>query len=205
MSEEINSPPFPVDTSTIPRLLRHLTDLRSWLVDLRFWANETASHYGMPDEIVPPSDKIPAIPELHRFELVALTSMMSTYMNMRKLRESWDQMVRVYEDSWDAKPAVMWRLQCVHWAYLILIDAFVDPETREARQEQMQQEAKKFMKKMLHKMGVPKEFLGEGTSFHLTPFGMGMELQGHHPEEIDFDELFHGKSEEDESEENEDS
>ena len=155
MAEEIISPPYPADTTTVPRLLQHLVALREWLIDMRFWANETASEAGYPGEVVPPIEHIPAIPDLARFGVVSVVDIMRSYMGMRSLREEWDSMVRLYEDAWNCKPAVIMRLRCVQQAVMILMHAFVDPETREARQEEAHRRVMKTMHKIMRRMGVP--------------------------------------------------
>jgi hypothetical protein len=179
-------------------MLSALGDLREWLCCLRMWANEAADVAVVPDE-----PDIPHVPELPKYEYVSLGSMYETLVNMQHLREQWDLMVRLYEADWDCKHAVVMRLQLVRLAYTILAQAFLTPEIREAKQEQYIKKAEKFMRKMLIKMGVPKELLGKGSAFMMTPFGPQMQLE--QKEEIDFDALFHGESPKSEDDDEEDS
>lgn len=191
--EEIVSPPFPTSRTTVPRLLKLLKELREWVVSHREWANWVASEHGATEEIIPEADQIPKIMDQKRFLGIGVADIFSTHVNMRRLRESWDALVRVHEETWDSKPALIWRLQCVRSGYIILTEAFVDPETREAKQEQAHRKKMRQTKKILRKMGVPKEML-EGNAFlQLSPFGVGMGFEDKHPKDIDFDKLFHGE------------
>ncbi len=155
---EIISPPFPADTTTVPRLLQHLEDLREWIGYMRLWANEMAAAVGIGADVVPEDAQLPHVPDADGYRLVSIVDIMRSYLGLRKLRESWDEMVRIYEEHWEIKPAVMWRLGCVRLAVDILQQAFVSPEVREARAESLQRKAKKAAQQMLKRMGIPKEY-----------------------------------------------
>lgn len=172
---EIISPPFPADTTTVPRLLQHLEDLREWVGDMRLWANETAAAIGSEIAVVPEDSELPCVPDAHGYRLVSVMDITRAYLGLRKLRESWDEMVRIYEEHWDIKPAVMWRLGCVQLAVGILQQAFVSPEVREARAESLQRKAKRAAQQMLKRMGIPKEYR---DNIVFGPLGMMLNVGG---------------------------
>lgn len=176
MSEEITSPPFPNDTTTLPRLLQHLSDLRVWVIDLRFWANETVSGLGSPAPLIPEEEEIPQIPDLQRMHMISIPDIMGSYIGMRTLREQWDGIVRTFEDNWDCRHAIKGRLQAIRIGYNILNDAFVSPEQREARREATFSKMRKTMKDVMRKIGVPEEMLGSGSGVIFGPGGMMIEM-----------------------------
>lgn len=200
---EILSPPFPRDTTTVPRLLSCLSELRGWLLDNRYWANEAYATLGGEGDLIPAEEYIPSIPDLARYQVVSVQDVFQAYMMLRKLREDWDAMVRVYEENWNARPAVVWRLRLFRMAFAIMHEAFIDPETREARQETFARKVKKVQMKVLRKLGIDKEMgrYGEFTA-GMTPdggFGMGIGMgEPMKNDNIDFDRLFHGESSDDE-------
>ena len=203
--EEIISPPFPVDTTTIPRLLQHFKDLREWVLEMRYWANENSAELGVDQELIPSEDKIPRVPDVEHYRLIAVTDIARSYVTMRHLRESWDALVRTYEENWDVKPAVLWRLNCVQTGLAILQRAFLTPEMREAQEEAMQNKVCRITKAMLKRMGIPKKFRDSivfgpaGMMFDMSKIQSGegdssdQAQDGFNQEELD--RLFNGWSE----------
>jgi len=191
MSEELEceSPPFPKETTHLPRLLECLAELREWMLGYREWANMAYHEIGGDGdvELIPGSDATPNIPTLQYYQLIAVLDMYQAHMSMRMLRESWDKMIRTWERDWDHQQAVIWRLRCLRWAYFILCNAFIDPETREAKTEDMKMRMVQFQRRMAKELHIPKEILGEENDFFGFLFGNDEE-----PEDDDEDELTGG-------------
>lgn len=128
MSDELTSPPYPGEACTVDLLYKHLGDLREWVLDLRDGLNAIAGQEIIP--AVKPIGKKPAYaaqPVLQHFQHL---------MFMRKVREEWDHVVRLYEDDWDDKHCIRARLMLVQAAAVQLNEAFVPQEVREARAQQ---------------------------------------------------------------------
>lgn len=155
MTEELLCPPWPVDTTTLFRLIPYLRELRQWLLHYRFWANESAATLGYEGELIPPEEQIPEIPTIDRFHFLAVVDIFKTFSAMRMLREQWDEMVRTYEQAWEVPRAIRARLRCVMSGYMLLREAFISPETREARQATMNQEMQKALRRFAKKIGLP--------------------------------------------------
>ena len=200
--EIIDSPPCPTPNSTIPAMLGFLQELRKWVINLRFWAQEAAAEHGFDAEVVPDEYKIPEVPEppskenglsrdgITRYEAVSLFSMFETCMNMQQLREGWDAMVRLHERDWNCKQAVITRIQLVRMAATILEYAFITSEQREFRREKAMKQVRKLQRRMLMKMGIPKSALGKNSPF-FSPFGFSLDA-GSGISEADIDKLFNG-------------
>lgn len=194
-ADEIFCPPYPTDTTTISRLLDSLGELRGWLLEHRFWANEAYANIGGDGDLIPLPEHLPSIPDESRYRIIAVRDIFSTFMALRSLRKQWDAMTRDFETAWDSTPAIRYRLQMLYSGVMILAQAFVDPETREARQEDFKQEVRKMRNTILKKLGVPKE-LRKRAGFGMTEDGdFGLGINEGPKEEIDFDALFHGPSE----------
>jgi hypothetical protein len=205
MSDEVLSPPFPRPNFKIHRLLSHLSELRQWIVQNRFWANEAYAAFGGDGDLVPLEEHIPPIPDTHMYvSRISLCDMYQTYCYMRRLREGWDTMLRDWEEEWESKTAVKHRLSLVHAGVSILANAFVDPETREAHLESFNKRARKFQEAILKKLGVYDDLKGRGGDIVMggapDEFAIGVDMGSpDQQEEIDFDKLFHGDDEEDDS------
>ena len=192
MSEEITSPPYPSETATIHTMLRHFGQLRDWVVDMRFWANETAQAHGLTEDVVPDPETIPEVPDTNRYLMVSIVDIVVAYSSMRQLREQWDAMVRESEEDWNAKTAIVTRLRCIRWAWQILSTAFILPEVREAMAEKKRKQIEAAMNAAMDKMGIPSQFRGKGSVIGMTPVGPMTHLEPDDPNAIDFDALFNG-------------
>jgi hypothetical protein len=117
-------------------LFRYLDQLRDWAVEQMDILSEF-----VPDQVKAlktPDD----IPEYTVWEGVAVSDQYAVFMHCRYVRETWDAIFRDHEDSWDSNLAVHKRLVAVRSAVLGLDEAFVDPETREAREHDEAKRAK---------------------------------------------------------------
>jgi hypothetical protein len=194
---EILSPPYPRDTATLPRVLTCLGQLRAWLLEHRFWANESYAAMGGEGDLLPVPEHIPVIPDLTRYQAISVMDIFQTYMRMRHLRKEWNDMVDNYEETWHDKTAVQWRLRMLYTGFAILCEAFVDPETREARNDTAARQMQKTTMGILKRLGVPKELRKYGM-FGGAPGGFTLDMGiGMKEDKIDFDALFHGESPDD--------
>jgi hypothetical protein len=195
---EINYPPYPKDGATIIQQLQNFTELRSWLLENRDWANAIVSEAGLGREVVPAADKIVGIPALQTYLVVPVYAIHGAWKEMRMLREGWDDIVRCFEDDWDGKKAMLARLSAIHHAHRLLNKSFISHERREADDEERSNKFSDMQKDMMRKMGVPEDFLSGDVSMSAGPFGAAMGLSPQGKDEIDFDKLFHGEDEDSE-------
>jgi hypothetical protein len=182
MSEhEITSPPFATQVCTPAMMHRQLKALDEWVSSLRYWANEEASRFEAPESpFIPDTRPVPT--ESSILSNVAVPSLFRTWMTLRAIRERWDWIYRNYEENWDCDKCIFSRIMCVKMGALTLLNAFLDPETHEAKQEEERKSQQEQMVETLKQIGIPDELLK----------AMGV-VSGdeNKEEEIDFDKLFH--------------
>jgi len=181
---DVQSPPFPRDIATVPRMLDYFRELKEWLEHYQPWADELmmAQH----DQKLFPDD-LPPIPDERHYLSVALVDMYQAWFGMRQLREYWDAMLRTHEESWDCQSAVIWRLRSFQIGIGIIDHAFVPPEVREMRQMQFRKEMQKRTKDIVQKLGLPSQFQGV----------IGIGGDDDNPpddDQVNLDELFYGDS-----------
>jgi len=180
MSEhEITSPPFATQVCTPVVLYRQLQALETWVDSLRYWANEEASRFEAPESpFIPETRPVPSDPSV--LANVAVPSLFRTWMTLRAIRERWDWIYRNYEENWDCDKCIFSRVMCVKMGAITLLNAFLDPETHEAKQEEGRKNQHAMMVDTLKQIGLPDKLLQ----------AMGV-ISGDEDEEIDFDKLFH--------------
>ena len=125
MYEDITSPPFPPETATSTRLLTYLDGLREWVLSNRDELNTVAGK-----DVIPYPREIPT-PE--SYAAVSVVDKYITFGVVRRIREGWDQLLRAYEDNWTDDAAIAARTALVKFAASIFNEAFIDSETREAK------------------------------------------------------------------------
>ncbi len=195
MSEEISSPPYPTDATNMPTLLRYLNDLRTWMIELGPWANETAMSLGATAYILPDESDIPPIPDMNHMQMLAINDVFNTLNTMRALRANWDRVVRINEECWESTRSVQERLQCVRASFDILTNAFILPEVREARNEKSKSRMLASMREMMRRMGMDENamlsegFMFEGDNTLLDPRGRAADSGK--LTDLEFDALFH--------------
>lgn len=177
MAEErgVESPPYPGRGTTVKSMYRHLELLRDWIV----------AEQGVLTEIVPQlADQMNApesLSHLNVWQGVALPDQHSTYQYVRRVRETWDYILREHEESWDSKIAFQKRASIVGFATAILDNCFVNSEQREMREEAHAQQLRNRLQSM-------QQILART----FTPPGM----LGPIAEEIDWDSVFPAESQE---------
>jgi len=133
---DISSPPYPKNNTSPQLLYRYLTELYDWAAEQRDWANAEAERLGAPESpFVPPLGRRPASDQLERFLNLAVPDMYASWQALRFIRERHDEVVRNYElqEEWDSNPAIYHRINLVKGALVILDNAFLAYEQREAR------------------------------------------------------------------------
>ncbi len=125
--EDIESPPYPSEWANPDGLYNTMRQLRKWVGTYR------PSHNAIIGQ-----DLIPAVKELPDKKAYAAQPVPTMYMHLRfvrRFRESWDHLVRTYEDDWDDKLCVRQRIVLLQSAALLLNNAFTPYEYREAKRQ----------------------------------------------------------------------
>lgn len=125
--EELVSPPFPGEGTTTELQYERLKELKEWVGHYR---DELNQHAG--NDVVP---KVKAFLKREVYATQPVLTQFQHFMTMRHIRESWDELVRDYEDAWNSKAAIRRRMLLVNMAATMLNEAFIPFEVREAHQE----------------------------------------------------------------------
>ena len=124
----IESPPYPGRGTTALTLYRYLHQLRKWvIVQINQLRDETPEHEELNVEYPPD------LPGEAVWEIISVADQFTALSYARFIRESWDVLLREYETDWDTKICRKQRLMLIQSSCAALEEAFVDPETREAR------------------------------------------------------------------------
>ena len=161
MSDGITSPPYPRTTANSFGLYNRTFELRNWVVE------ETENLVDeIPDTVAGRLKQPEEIPAITMWENVSVADKHDTYLKMRFIREKWDQIIRQYEDAWDSNAALNARFLLIEFSISVLNDAFVDPETKEAREHKLMEQANKQMRFIQETIGRAMQhedfFGGEG-------------------------------------------
>lgn len=136
--EELLSPPYPGDGTTTQLIYQRLKELREWANKYLDEINELAGQ-----EQIPPVKKFP------RYEVYASQPILIQFEHfviLRQIRESWDELIRDHEDSWDCRQALRRRAMLVSTAAFTLNEAFIPFEVREANTERKLEKLQKRFK-----------------------------------------------------------
>ena len=151
---EINSPPFPKNSSNPANLFGNLRDLYRWVAEHRDWANEQAQRINAPETpFIMELGSEPTSRGADRYLNLAVPDMFMSWQALRKIRERYDDIVRNYEEEadWNSDVCVFHRIHIVKAAAFLLSIAFLDYEHREAKQMEMMKKSKKQFITMLKK------------------------------------------------------
>jgi hypothetical protein len=124
---EISSPPYPREGFDVNSLYNALVELRTWVQ-----ANGETINDALGEEVVPTVEIMPAIAV---YRLQPVLDQGHHWLFLRSLREEWDHLVRIYEESWDCPACMKARAALTQSGSLFLRQAFVPFELREARQD----------------------------------------------------------------------
>lgn len=146
-SDDIDSPPYPSEAVNPLLLYNHLRALRKWVEDARPEHNKAAG------KAVIPAPK--PLPDKAAYTGQPVPTMMGHFLFLRRLRESWDHLVRTHEyaDEWNTKACVKKRVMLLQAAAVLLNNAFTPHEHREAMKaremERLQQTFERLNQAML--------------------------------------------------------
>ena len=153
--ESLTSPPYPSTATGGRSLYRQLIELRAWVEEhqnvLRSYLRPKFA-----DQLVAPDN----LPSESVWEGISVVDKYTTLMYLRRLREGWDMVLREHEDTWTSKLALKKRFNLIVLAQHLLHDSFVDPETREAKNQAAQDQAAAQMKAIdahMRKVLIPPE------------------------------------------------
>ena len=130
MSDGIMSPPYPSETTNSRMLYRHIAAMRAWVVE-----QQEVLRPLVPAKFTESLVEPPTMESVTFWDNVSIIDKHTVLMWIRKIRETWDILLRQHEDAWDTKFALFQRYSVVHSAMMVLTQAFVDPKTREFNQE----------------------------------------------------------------------
>lgn len=123
-SEDIASPPYPTESTNADGLYRTLKALREWLLKYR------DSHNSAVGQDVIPAPK--SVPNKAAYLTQPVSTQFGHLMYIRRLREQWDHLVRMYEDNWDDPACLRGRVIMFQTATIVFNSAFTPLEHREA-------------------------------------------------------------------------
>jgi len=176
-----HSPPFPGALVTPLSMHRILTEVSDWITYHEDWVKEEAERLGAPgDPFLGSMLVVPSSRPKDSLMSVSIPSLFRTWMTLRAVRERWDWLFRMFEEDWSSEKCIKARLLCFKVASVALDNAFLDPETLEAKQEEEAQKNKEQTYQTLKELGLPEKLLKV----------MGV-AHDDDDEEIDFDSLFH--------------
>lgn len=137
--ESISSPPYPGLATGSRGLYRDLMELRTWLEE-----EQEQIKYKIKGKFASNLEKPDNMAAECVWEGVGVVDKYVVLHRMRQLREGWDGVLRDHEDTWDCKMALKRRYDLFMLAHYILREAFINPETREFRE---QKQFKDYMRK----------------------------------------------------------
>lgn len=185
----IESPPYPTDHTSALMLYRYLALLRRWLL------GEQSRLRALPTDVFPDDYRkriAGALPPLSSEGSWDLTSVMDKYitlMYMRRIRETWDHILREHEDqTWDRPLAVSKRCSVVLMSRYLVREAFVDSEQRALRGNALEdtREHMRALDNYLRDVLLPPELRKYETDGLIDPDDMGEEST-HDEDEDDYE------------------
>lgn len=183
---EIESPPYPKNSTNPEQLCGYLTELHYWTAAQIEWANEEAERLNSPTKPFITSLTHYPPTKSDRYLTLAVPDMYVSWTVLRLIRERWDGVLRNFEDNsdWDSDPCIYHRIGVVKAASILLSLAFLPQEQREAKEADLIRKQRIEMIK-----GLRKSF---GEDFKGL-FGVSKKDaadEDDKDDEIDFDALF---------------
>ena len=132
---EISSPPYPRKSVNPRELCQALGELYQWVEDQRTWAEEIAVKLHAPERpYLPPIISKEVTQNFDRFITLSVTDMFSSWTVLRQIRESYDEVIRNYEDDWSSDTCSFQRLAIIKAGAFLLAIAYLPHERREAKE-----------------------------------------------------------------------
>lgn len=125
--EDVESPPFPGPGVTPDGMYTTLRALREWILTYRDKHNALIGQ-----QVIAPVEVLPTR-EVYTYQ--AVVSMHGHWQLMRRFREVWDAIVRNFENDWNNPICVRERVTILQSAVILVNNAFVPFEQREALRE----------------------------------------------------------------------
>lgn len=125
--EDIESPPYPDEGINADALYNILKVLGKWVTTYRKQHN-----------VLIGSETIPSVktfPDKKGYVIQPVLTQWRHLLCIRRFRESWDHLIRKYENDWDDQHCVHMRANILQQAALLLNTAFVSHENWEARKQ----------------------------------------------------------------------
>ena len=126
--EDVESPPYPGDGSNADVLFNAFKALRKWVMHYRDDMNMMTCQ-----EIVP---NVIELPDKKAYTSQPVCTQFNHLLFMRRIREEWDHLVRIYEEDWNCKACNRAKVMLVQTAAMLINGAFTPFEVREARNQQ---------------------------------------------------------------------
>lgn len=125
--EDIESPPYPSESTAPGGLYNALSELKNWVEKYR-----DAMNAAVGQEIIP---SVKPLADRSAYIYQPVLSLFSHLVVCRRIRERWDHLVRTYESSWDEPMCVRQRALLLQSATLMLNSATTPVEYRETRRQ----------------------------------------------------------------------
>jgi hypothetical protein len=140
--DDVESPPYPSEISTADVLFNLLKEVRRWTMAQREALNRELGQELIPKVAPFPKDKTAYLsqPVLTQFR---------HFLFLRRLREGWDHVLRMFEGEWSAPQCIRHRAVLIQHAAVTLNDAFVSPEVREMRAQEAQEELQRAFDRLI--------------------------------------------------------
>jgi len=127
VDDDILSPPYPSDGISADGLYQILKELKKWVNKYRDAHNKEIGQ-----ELIP---LVKDLPDKKAYIGQPIMTQWGHLLLLRRIRESWDDLIRNYESDWDDKLCIRHRVLMLQSAAILLNNAFMPYEHREARQQ----------------------------------------------------------------------
>ncbi len=173
---EIDSPPYPKNSSSPRDLFKSLVELYHWAAPQFDWVNAEALRLGAPLTpfiVTLGVEPLPTEKSINRFTRLAVPDMFMSWKALRRIREKYDAIIRNYEneEDWESDACIFHRIAIVKAAMILLSISFLDFERREAKGMELEKKTRKEFFKYI------KGAFNELNKMH----------EGDEDEEVDFD------------------
>lgn len=165
--DDVLSPPYPALKATTTNLYRILYALREWsIVQVNQLKEAVPPHKA--DELDYPDP----LPSEGVWEIISVVDHYTALMYTRRIRETWDAILREHELDWESTLCLKKRFYLVQSTLHVLQESFIDPDTREERYidsfKEVQSRLRRFAEHLNHLI-VPPELRAPPEEFEPGP------------------------------------